>query len=230
MHPKEYNLMKKTFILLSMMLIGTWMNAQSLYAPLQRFADACIQEKEAILSNSMDESDRFELLYTCLQTFVKLPLKTGDHVLNPSNNFPKEILSEHIVFSPAYIDGYLQKNMTDTYSHFIPYIPGDSERAGTPGYKKNEYVYYNNSLIVSNSNATFSYNISAGEQQLILIAEDDTPLEVEITSEAGTSILIDTNTPKGFASQIWHEENPSRIHITVRNPTDKHVSFVIAVY
>ena len=129
--------MKKTLFLLSLMVVKSWICAQTLYAPLQQFADVCIQEKEAIRSESMDENDRFESLYTCMQTFAALPLKTGETILHPSNNLPIEMMAGHIVFSPAFINLYLQQNMTDSYPHIIPYIPSDTERG-----KKD--IYYHN--------------------------------------------------------------------------------------
>ena len=206
------------------------MNAQTLYAPLQLFADVCIQEKEAIRSESINKNDRFELLYTCMQTFANLPLKTGGSVLHPSNNLSIEKMAGHIVFSPSFINMYLQQNMTDSYLDVVPYIPGESDRAGQIDRAPNEYIYYHNSLIEPNSEVTFYYNVSVGEQQVVIIAEDDTQLAIEITSEAGTSILLNTNAPQNVTSQIWNEENPSVVHIKVNNPTNKSVSFVLAAH
>ena len=221
--------MKKTLILLSMMLMGMWTNAQTLYAPLQQFTDVCLQEKEAIRSESMKDNDRYEQLYTCMLTFTNLPLLTGEGILHPSNNPSLEQMAGHIVFSPSFINMYLQQHMTDTYPHVVPYVPGDTDRAGKSE-SDQEYVIYHNSLLAPNSNATFSYNALAGEQQLIVIAEDDTPLDIKITSDKGTSLHINTNAPKGVASQIWNEGESAKMHITVMNPTNKYVSFVIAVH
>lgn len=221
--------MKKTLILLSMMLMGMWTNAQTLYAPLQQFADVCLQEKEAIRSESMKDNDRYEQLYTCMQAFADLPLTTGEKILNPSNNPSLEQMSGHIVFSLSFINMYLQQNMRDTYPHVFPYVPGASHREEKRE-RGQEYVIYHNSLLAPNSNATFSYNALAGEQQLIVIAEDDTPLDIKITSDKGTSLHVSTNAPKGVASQIWNEGEYAKMLITVTNPTNKYVSFVIAVH
>ena len=220
--------MKKTLILFSMMLIGTWMMAQTLYAPLQQFVDVCIQEKEALRVENPDYNKQYKQLFDCLVAFSTIPMRDGSKVLHPSNTCAGDSTTGHIIFSPSFVADYMDTKIPDPALHSIPY-DGLREPQPVRGKTDSVSIYFTNVMLCPDAMETFQFRVSAGEQQLVIIAEDDTPLELEIVSEAGTSLLSSIQA-QGVAKQIWSENIPTRITINVKNPASKHVSFVIAVH
>lgn len=228
MHPKNRNRMKKTLVLLSLMLMSTWMMAQTLYAPLQQFIDVCNQEKEALRVENPDFNKQYRQLFECLVAYSTIPMRDGSRVLHPSNTCADEPTAGHIIFSPSFVADYMDTQIPDPALHSIPY-DGLREPQPVRGDKDSISIYFANVMLCPDAMETFQFRVSAGEQQLVVIAEDDTPLELEIHSEAGTSLTGSTQT-QGVARHIWSENSPTRINISVKNPASKHVSFVIAVH
>lgn len=221
--------MKKTFFLFTIVLTSTWLNAQILYAPLQQFADACIQEKNAIQVENPDYNQQYKQLFDCLKAFNKIPMKDGSKVLHPSNTCISEPLDGHILFIPSFVADYMANKIPNPYSPIPPYIDNETRRS-RPGEADTISIYYTNVMLCPNAIETFNYRVSAGEQQLIVIAEDDTQLSIVITSETGTSISTSTNVQESIVKHIWNEESSTKIQVTIKNTTNKHISFVIAVH
>lgn len=219
--------MKKTLIILSMMLISTWMNAQTLYEPLQQFADVCFQEKKAIQIENPDYNQQYKQLYDCLKAFNCIPMRDGSKILHPSNTCVDELKEGHILFLPSFVAEYMVNKIPNPSTPSIPYVDNETRRSAA-GEADTISIFYTNTMLCPNAIETFSYRVSAGEQQLIAIAEDDTPLVVEITSDKGTS--VSAGMKDGMVKLNWNEDNPSKILVKVNNPTNKYVSFVIAVH
>ena len=221
--------MKKTLIVLSLLLACTGMRGQTLYTHLQHFTDACLQEEAAIRVENPDYNTQLEQLQATLKAFMKIPMRDGSRALHPSQSCSEASLDGHILFLPTYVAGYIENKIPDAFSTDVPYVDNETTRS-RPGEVDSISIYYTNVVLCPNGTETFSYRVSAGEQQLIVLAEDDTPLAVSVSSEAGTNLASSTDAPQGVAKQVWRESAASRVTVRVSNPTDKHVSFVIAVH
>lgn len=210
-------------------------HAHTLYAPLEQFAGTCVLTKQAMMVQEPDYDQQFEQVYSYLKIFTGLPLVNGPGILHPSRSCTEEARSKHITFSPTYLVDYLNGNIPNPYTHSFPYAFNQPVRPADTGYIVRDgeadtvSIYYVNSVLCPNGEEQFEYTVSAGEQQMVLIAEDDTPLEIEMSSEAGTAVLR-TDMPQGYAQRIWSEMEPNTVHVVVKNPSDLPVSFVIAVH
>lgn len=228
--------MKPRTLLLLLILTGALtLHAQTLYAPLEQFAKACVAEKQALRVEQPDYDEQFEQLYVCLKTFTRLPLRDGQLLLHPSSACRDSLKSGHILFSPSYVTNYLNGKIPNPYSHSFPYVNNPMVIRSSTGHVVLEgevdtvSVYYVNAVTCPDADAQFEYSVSAGCQQLILLSEDDTPLEVTVSSDAGTAVLR-TNEPRGYAQYLWTEQTSSTVRVHVKNPSDRPVSFVIAVH
>ena len=193
---------------------------------LQQFADACVQQRSAIRSPQNDHDKQFELLYDCLKTFTTLPLDNGAKTLHPTHIYSDEELAGHIVFSPEYVVRFLTEEIPDPYTHSLQYVTTpDSKRA-----TDEDKVFYLNSLLSPDAEESFWYRVSQGEQQLIVIAEDNTPLDVSIET-GGATTTLSTASGNGLVQHIWQEEKPyAMVKVRVSNSSQQPVSFVLAVY
>lgn len=220
--------MRKTLIFLSLTLISKWMVAQTLYAPLEQFVEACLLEKEALRVENPDYSQQYKQLFDCLKSFSTIPMRDGSIALHPSNICAGDSTTGHIIFSPSFVADYMDNQIPDPDLPGIPY-DGILDSRHVRGKTDSVSIFYTNTMLCPDAMETFQFRVSAGEQQFVIIAEDDTPLEIEINSEAGTS-LKSTTQMQGVAKHIWRENRPTKIYINVKNPASKHVSFVIAVH
>ena len=198
-----------------------------MYVYLQQFADACVLEKEAIRVENPDHNKQYKQLYDCLKAFNKIPMRDGSKILHPSNSCSGESTDGHMLFLPTFVKDYMT-NIPEANSKDIPYVDNDVRR-DRPDEVDSISIFYANAILCPNGIESFTYRVSEGTQQIIVIAEDETILDVEITSKSGTSITTSTNS-QAIVQQIWDEPSPSTVCIKVKNPTDKHVTFVIAVH
>lgn len=208
--------------------------ARALYAPLEQFAHACLKEKQLLSTEQPDQDMQFEQLYACLKSFTVLPLINGPAFLHPSRSCTDVARNEHITFSPFYLVEYMNGNIPNPYTHSFPYAANEPVHISTnyvavDGETDTVSIYYVNAVLCPLGEERFEYNITAGEQQLVVIAEDDTALEVVIRTETDQTVLH-TDTPQGFAQRIWDEAQAATAHVSVKNPSDRPVSFVIAVH
>ena len=212
----------------------SFVHARMLYAPLEQFAQACLTEKQLLSTEQPDQDLQFEQLYACVKSFTVLPLINGPAFLHPSRSCSAVARNEHITFSPFYLVEYMNGNIPNPYTHSFPYAVNEPVHISTnyvavDGEVDTVSIYYVNAILCPNGEERFEYDITAGEQQLVVIAEDDTPLEITVASEA-TQTVLRTDTPQGFAQYIWDEAQPAKAHVSVTNPSDRPVSFVIAVH
>jgi len=228
--------MKRKLGFLTTMLVTTWtINAQTMYAPLAQFADACVQMKQAIWVEKPDYEKQFEQLDSCLNVLVELPLVENSPLINASHSCGEQTFDGHLVFSPAYIADYLNGKIPDPRKISFPYLFNEpvsgvqKKRETKPTEVDMESIYYTNALVCPYSEETIRYKVTADTQYMVVVAENDTPLEVIMTASNGTEIR--DNTSNGKAQLIWQTtEKLCYITVNVVNPSNKHVSFVIAIY
>ena len=203
--------------------------AQMLFAPLRSFAEVCVREKTTLRVADADQDEQFRQLYSCLEDFSNLPIQEDLFFLHASFLFSEKELEGHIVFSPDYVADYLTNRISDPRTKSVPYIR-DAERRVDYQQGKN-IIVYGNCLAYPEADVTFAYHVDRGEQQLVVVAEDDTPLEIEIRSESGYTAVVRSDMPEGFAQHLWEEaQDYTSVHVSVRNPAQHAVSFVIAVH
>ena len=228
--------MKRQLGLLTAILVGiVFSHAQTMYAPLAQFADACVQMKQAIWVENPDYNKQFEQLDACLNVLVELPLVENSPLINASHSCGEQTFDGHLVFSPAYIADYLNRKIPDPRQISFPYlfnepVSGEQKNRDTkPTEVDMESIYYLNALVCPNSEETIRYRVTAGTQYMIVIAENDTPLDVIMTASNGDEIR--DNTASGKAQLIW-QTTDKLCYVTVKvvNTSDKHVSFVMAIY
>ena len=227
-------MIKRLLLLTVLTATFSFVHARTLYAPLEQFAHACLTEKQLLSTEQPDADMQFEQLYACVKSFTALPLINGPAYLHPSRSCASVARTEHITFSPFYLVEYMNGNIPNPYTHSFPYAVNEPVHISTnyvavDGEVDTISIYYVNAILCPNGEETFEYAVTAGEQQLVVIAEDDTPLEIAIRSEAEKTVLR-TDTPQGFAHYIWDEAQAATAHISVINPSDKPISFVIAVH
>lgn len=218
--------MKRTILIPVLLTCAYALSAQNLSQHMQQFADLCLSQREAIRTPQPDYDRLFEQLYNCLKTYTTLPLEQGASILHPDHTFSHEELAGHILFAPDYLADYLTHNIPDPYTESVQYVTVPEHKRATDEDK----VIYHNSLLLPLSEVNFRYRVSQGEQQLFVLAEDDTQLDVTVTT--GTQETTVSTSPDNRPAQcIWMEDKPyAMVKVNVKNTSDKHVSFVIAVY
>ena len=213
------------------------MHAQQLIRPMRLFVDVCLRQKEAMLNPTPNYSKQYLQLFDCLKIYTDIPIQPGRNIMHPTMDYPEEELNKHLLFSPDYIGDYMLGKIPDPYTHSFPYNVSIDEsfrqveeqaRAVTTE-TKDSTIYYCNTLAEAQIFNGFDYRIIPGEQQIVVIAEDDTPLEVQINSKMGEMILF-TDPHSGIVQHVWNADEQDIVSVKVINHTDKDVAFVIAVY
>ena len=226
--------MKQIFVISILTLCALSLHAQTLFEPLRQFAEACVMEKQALDVQNPDYNKQFDQLLTSMKLFAGVQIEDGSRVLHPSYVCQDANLDNHIIFAPTYIADYLNGKIPDPYAKMFPYVQDVPIRVISPEKtvrgEQDSTVYAVNKVLCPNSYEAFSYRVSAGEQQLIVVAENDTPLKIEVVTSAGTTV-IRPDQQTGFAQHIWNETGNHRsIFVRILNPTDKQVSFVFAAH
>ena len=210
---------------------------QELIRPVQVFAEVCLQQKEAMLTPTPNYSRQYLQLFDCLKQYTTIPIQPGQALLHPTFVYSEEEMNKHLLFSPDYIGDYMLGKIPDPYTHSFPYNVAIDEsfrqveeqaRAVTTE-TKDTMIYYCNTIAEAQIFNGFDYRVIPGAQQVVVIAEDDTPLEVQINSKAGEAVLF-TDPTSGIVQRVWNEDEQGIVSVKVLNHTDKDVAFVIAVY
>lgn len=218
--------MRRYFFILVGLLMAMIGNAKTLSAPMREFIELCIREREIVLQENSSYDKQYKQLFELREEFLHLSAKESAICIHPHNEYSASDFRGHILFSPTYISRKLdaiddEPDVTPPYAD--DYHKGESD--------EDSEICYFNSLVSSSNPDTLSYYPSqTDEQQIVVIGENNTPLEIEIVSGSKKS-TIQTDPDSGIAVYVWKEEDlESAISVSVKTKSDKKVSFVIAVY
>lgn len=230
--------MKRLIPIATAVMIAVSADAQRLFGPLQEFAETCVNEKTAIRVERPDYDIQYIELYKCLKAWTTIPLKNAKNSFHPSVSYADSDFRGHIVFSAEYISDYMQGKIPDPYTRTFPndvqidesFRKLDREVRSGMQPRTDSTIYFVNSLVSAAVPVEFSFRISSGEQQIVVLSENETPLLVEVSSNSGThSLTVDGKTD--FAKLIWQESTEyARLVIKVSTRAEQPTSFVLAFH
>ena len=229
--------MKKSLSLFAIaMLTLAPAQGQTLVPFLHKFADLCLEERRVIMTQKPDYNEQYSQLYDCLKGFAQLSLRESSDIFHPSMSFTDADFRGHLKFSPEYICDYMSGTIPDPYTRSFPFDVStvDAFReldrvVRAIGAPTDTTVYYTNAIAPTEIAIDFSYEVEAGEQQLLIITENNTPLEVVISSPSKYEIL--KTDESGILKKVWNEqEDDAVVRLSVTQHSAKPVSFVLSVY
>lgn len=204
----KYNIL----LLIAILLLPDNSISQNLSPKLESFKKVCLETRKAI------EDIDAQTVNTCKKTFSKLEKDIRELTLEPVS-FDKEIpLTGHIVFHSSFLDSLLLNDfrfaLVDFDLHNIN--RGESD------------IYVSHKVLPAGKTISYKY-VGMGEMELLIVAENETDIQIQINSNGETPSNQSTDT-KGLAEFIWTlpTDDSYDVVISITNPSDQDVSCAIA--
>lgn len=207
----KYNTIFLITILISS-LLPTNSISQNLSSKLESFKNVCIDTRKAI--KDIDA----QTVNSCKKTFSKLEKDIRELTLKPVSSDKEIPLTGHIVFHSSFLDSLLLNDfrfaLVDFDLHNIN--RGESD------------IYVSHKVLPAGKTISYKY-VGMGEMELLIVAENETDIQIQINSNGETHSNQSTDT-KGLVEFIWTlpTDDSYDVVISITNLSDQDVSCAIA--